>query len=59
MIIIKLLSKPQKADIKGCIDIIPKLNVNLKKFYVIGDKEYVVKKHYRNKNIKIISNKKN
>ncbi len=25
------LSKPQKADIKGCISMIPKLNVNLKK----------------------------
>ena len=56
------LSKPQKADIKGCISLIPKLNVNLKKkSYVIGDKGYVVnKKHYRNKknNIKIVSNTK-
>ena len=55
------LSKPQKADIKGCIDMIPKLNVNLKKkSYVIGDKGYIVKKKYyrnKNKNIKIISNK--
>ena len=56
------LSKPQKAYIEGCISLIPKLNVNLKKkSYVIGDKGYIVnKKYYRNKknNIKIVSNTK-
>ena len=56
------LSKPQKADIKGCINLIPKLNVNLKKkSCVIGDKGYIVKKKYyrnKNKNIKIVSNTK-
>ena len=55
------LSKPQKSDIKGCIDMIPKINNNLKKkSFIMGDKGYVVnKKYYRNKNknIKIVSNK--
>ena len=55
-----MISKPQKADIKGCISMILKLNVNLKKkSYIIGDKGYIVnKRHYRNKknNITIVSN---
>ncbi len=40
---------------------IPKINNNLKKkSFMMGDKGYVVnKKYYRNKNIKIITNKKN
>ena len=47
------LSKPQKSDIKGCIDMIPKINNNLKKkSFIMGDKGNVV-----NKNIKIVSNK--
>ena len=54
------LSKPQKADIKGCINTIPKINNNLKKkSFIMGNQGYIVnKKYYRNKNIKIVTNKK-
>jgi len=46
MIIIKLISNPQKADIKRYISTIPKLNVNLKKkSYVISNKGYIDNKN--------------
>ena len=45
------LSKLQKAGIKGCINMIPKLNVNLKKkFFIIGDKGYIIKKIFKYNN---------
>ena len=50
------LSKPQKADIKGCINMIPKINNNLKKkSFIMGDKGYVVNKKYYRKWVRYIS----